>query len=343
MKKIIIFICAFAVMLSLASSFSCEADDNLKEIEQNTPFRMTVLGDSIAAGYGLEGYDIANEPCYDCRSYANILAEKYDLLPGTTYYNDAHSGATTSDLINTIKSENIQNHLYYSDTILISIGGNDLLAVLWSALSTDDEAISGDGSGMNLDPAKIMEIITGLSGNIDEAINNFETDFNTAIDLLRELNPEALVIVNTIYDPFQGQDTFQPFDNIASDALQRINTIIKDNASDEDGNVRYTVSDVAQSFDGQAQELTNIASYDIHPSEQGHEAIATLLDTEITSHTFTTWIIDTSASAAADSQRKAAEKEEAKKFTSVMFGFFFMLVVMITVLFVHSLHKLKNE
>lgn len=344
MKRIITFVCALAVMLLYAVPLYVSAAGNLKEISQNSPFQMTVLGDSIAAGYGLEGHDRENEPCYECASYANTLAEKYGLIPGTTYFNDAVSGATTSDLIHALDDAELLSHLNRSDTILISIGGNDLLQVLWSAFGSEDGILqeNSDGSGYTFNAAQLLSVLSTLGDSIDEALEGFEQNFNTIITKIRSSNPGALVIVNTLYDPFKGSEVFKPVTEISSDALKRFNAIIKDNATDASGNVRYVVADVAASFDGKEAELTNIADFDIHPNADGHAKIADLLDAEITSHTFTTWVLDTSASANA-SQMTEEEKQEKKRYASLMVGLFFMLIIMITALFIHSMNKLKNQ
>ena len=303
-----VFSAALAAAMMFCCAVSAAAAGNLKEISQNTPFKMTVLGDSIAAGYGLEGYERENEPCYNTASYANKLAEKYGLKADSNYYNDAVSGATTADLLNLLSDTKVTSHVKNSDTILISIGGNDLLHVLLGMLEdvapTDSE--SGDessqqGGALNIDPLKIAEILSALPEKTEEAIAGFETDF------------EALIV--------------------------KIREIIKNKTAGSDGNDRYKVVDVAAAFEGKNKELTNIGDLDIHPNADGHALIFELLDKEITSHTFTTWVIDPDAS----SKVNEAKLKQAKNYSRVMFGFFFMLIIMITVLFLHSIHNFKNK
>ncbi len=349
-KRVISALSAAAMMFCFA--VSAAADNNLKEISQNTPFRMTVLGDSIAAGYGLEGYVRENEPCYNTASYANKLAEKYALEAEGNYFNDAVSGATTADLLDLLSDTEVSKHVKTSDTILISIGGNDLLHVLLGMLEdtapTDSESTedSEDSSqqappegSLNIDPLKIAQILSTLPEKTEEAITGFETDFENLILRLRQLNPEALVVINTIYDPFEEFEQIPMIDEIAADAIGKINEIIKNKAAGSDGNDRYVVVDIAAAFEGRNKELTNIGSLDIHPNADGHALIFEQLDKEITSHTFTTWIIDPDAS----SRAQAEKVEEAKSYSRVMFAFFFMLIIMITVLFLHSIHNFRNK
>ncbi len=339
-----VFSAILAAVMMLCFSVSAAADADLKEITQNTPFRMTVLGDSIAAGYGLDGYVRENEPCYETASYANKLAEKYGLKAESTYFNDAVSGATTADLVNLLSDAEVSTHVKNSDSILISIGGNDLLHVLLGMLEenadteSSEESFQQEGS-LNIDPLKIAQILSELPEKTEEAIAGFETDFEALIVKIREINPEALVVIDTIYDPFEGFEQIPMIDEIAADAIGKINEIIKNKSAGSDGSDRYVVVDVAAAFEGKNKELTNIGDLDIHPNADGHALIFELLDKEITSHTFTTWVIDP------DANSKANEKKlkEAKNYSRMMFAFFFMLIVMITVFFLHSIHNFRNK
>ena len=345
-----VFSAVLAAVMMFCCAVSAAADGGLKEISQSTPFRMTVLGDSIAAGYGLDGYVRENEPCYETASYANKLAEKYGLKAESTYFNDAVSGATTADLVNLLSDSNVSKHVKGSDTILISIGGNDLLHVLLGMLednAPNDSESGGDNSQVtspegslgSIDPLKIAEILSTLPEKTEEAIEGFETDFEALIVKMREINPEALIVIDTIYDPFEGFEQIPMIDEIAADAIGKINEIIKNKATGSDGKDRYVVVDVAANFEGKNKELTNIEKLDIHPNADGHALIFELLDKEITSHTFTTWIIDPDAS----SKAKEEKVQEAKNYSRMMFAFFFMLIIMITVLFLHSIHNFRNK
>lgn len=57
-----------ATVIACATPLACNAEVIKHEV--NVPPNILVLGDSIAAGYGLEGY---SENRYSCASYANLL------------------------------------------------------------------------------------------------------------------------------------------------------------------------------------------------------------------------------------------------------------------------------
>ena len=348
MKKLAkLFSAAAAVVFMLSAPLThALAADNLKELSQKKPFVMTVLGDSIAAGYGLEGHERDKEPCYGCNSYANILAAKYELTAEKNYFNDAVSGATSSDLLLLLDDKEVSQHVKNSDTVLISIGGNDLLHILLDQLpdtipeDTDESGeVIGENVMGNIDPLKLAEIFATIGEKKDEALENFKINMNALAVKLRTLNPAGLIIVNTQYDPFEDFKQIPGANELIGSSIDELNKIINDNATDEAGNVRYIVVDVAADFEGKSTELTNISQYDIHPNASGHEEISVLLDKEITSHTFTRWVIDENAAA----NSLAEQKKAAQNYSRVMFGFFFMLMILIAVLFVHSMQQLKKK
>ena len=71
LKKLTAFFTA--TVMACATPLACNAEVIKHEV--NVPPNILVLGDSIAAGYGLEGY---SENRYSCASYANLLHDQYD-------------------------------------------------------------------------------------------------------------------------------------------------------------------------------------------------------------------------------------------------------------------------
>lgn len=336
MKKLIPLLFSLLFAISMLT-FPANAAGDLVEISQNTPFYMTALGDSIAAGYGLEGYEA--DPCYTCRSYANMLAEKYELVAETNYYNLAVSGATSTDLLNSLKNDNVSRQIRNSDTIIISIGGNDMLHVLYNALgealgsdienvTSIDEVISSLGLG------GIAKFSNALKEGMPLAVEQFEANLKLITSTIKRLNPNGIVIIQTIYNPLESFEQLAIIKELSESAINDFNKVITDNADNKDGS--YIVCDIAAEFNGKADELTRIGEFDIHPNEAGHQKIYEILDKEITSHTFTTWIIDTSAS------NESQAGKEAKAYLNVMTGFFYMLVISVAIIGVIFIKKMKE-
>lgn len=313
----------------------------LVEASQNKPFYMTVLGDSIAAGYGLEGYE--KDPCYTCKSYANILAEKYGLTAQGTYHNYAVSGYTSDDLLNLLDNREYQPYIKNSDLIIISIGGNDMLHVFYDALEqafgtaiSEIKSIEDLKSKLNI--STLMTLSDSLEANMSAALAKFDKNLKLINKKLRAMNPSSLIIVQTIYNPFESFEEIELIKSLSESTIADFNKVITDSSTDDKGGQQYIVSDVAASFKGKSNELTNINALDIHPSAKGHEAIAKLLDDEITSHTFTSWVIDTNTDDEASSKADA----EADRWRNVMAGFFVMLLIVLAMIGVIFIKKMRE-
>ena len=100
-KRLAAALTAGMMALSLCSC-SLKTHDMIEEKRTvPVPPKLVFLGDSIAAGYGLEGYD--KKDLYQCESYANIIGKDYtELLAeecGHTMINDSVSGDTSQDLL----------------------------------------------------------------------------------------------------------------------------------------------------------------------------------------------------------------------------------------------------
>ncbi|MBP7185595.1 MAG: SGNH/GDSL hydrolase family protein [Ruminococcus sp.] len=278
-------ICAAAVM-SLPSIKMTEIPK--KEVVHNieVPPKMVFLGDSIAAGYGLEGY--TSDDNYNCRSYSNILKEKYtDELKdecGHEMINKAVSGATSQDLIDLLKSGKLDCDLKDSDAVVVSIGGNDLLGIMLGLLDKLGVGESGsfDSGGLNILAA--ASAFLSMDSDVNAALDGFDANIKVISDELSK-RTDGTVYIQTLYDPLEYFTNFSMVTDFSSEKIGRFNDIIKSNAADS-----YTVIDVAADFKGKAGSLTNISNFDIHPNQEGHELIAQEVDSAFreTGFTYTT-------------------------------------------------------
>lgn len=199
-----------------------------------------VIGDSIAEGVG------SNDPAVD--SYAAIVAEKngYELT------NIARAGSTSLDLLNKVKlNKDAREAIKNADIIEISIGGNDFL--LNNMLLTIAGASRGDFS------------------RVEEILVSFRKNFDKIITEIKALNPTALVVVQTLYNPMGGTELFDAYEA----ALEMLNGVYVDYLSENPGS--YIITDVHGAFAGKNG---LIYKDNIHPSPEGHTVIAdTLLKT----------------------------------------------------------------
>lgn len=248
----------------------------LVETEYNTdiPQKMLFLGDSIPAGYGLDGY--TDRDNYNCESYPNILKEQYttELSQICTHemQNLAVSGATSDDLLELIESGKLDSALENTNAIVISIGGNDMLHIMFSLLS--DLGMSAENRTIDLENIDIISALGQLmtmSDEVDEALTDFETNIQEISAKLNE-KTSGEIYVQTLYNPLETFTDFQILVDFSEEKIGRYNEIVRNNA----GN--YKVIDVAEEFDGRCDVLTRIKQLDIHPNEEGHRLIAEMVD-----------------------------------------------------------------
>ena len=249
-----------------------------REVVHNTevPPKMLFLGDSIAAGYGLEGYTLTDN--YNCPdSYANILKERYNAeLPddcGHVMVNKAVSGYTSGDLIEQIQSGALDSDLGDSDAVIVSIGGNDLLDIMLGLLNSLGIDDTGSFDTAQFDIFSAASMFMSMDGDVDKALEQFDDNIKVISDELSE-RTEGTVYIQTLYDPLEYFSSFSMVTDFSAKKIGRLNTMIKDNSPRG-----YKVIDVAADFKGKAAELTRIADYDIHPNEAGHKVIAEDVDT----------------------------------------------------------------
>ncbi|MGN1133442.1 MAG: SGNH/GDSL hydrolase family protein, partial [Oscillospiraceae bacterium] len=115
-KKIVSAFLAALIMFIIP--VNCMAETEYKKIEIPVPHNLLFLGDSIATGYGLEGYSDGKD---NCNSYANQLTEKYSQeLSDTcqvTEKNAAVDGKTSKELLEELKSGMYDSQLKDADAV----------------------------------------------------------------------------------------------------------------------------------------------------------------------------------------------------------------------------------
>lgn len=273
---------AAAALAAVSAAAAVSAETEYRGTSVSAPPVMVVLGDSIATGYGLEGYDGGKDKC---ASYANLLKDKFTAeLPedcGFKLTNFAVDGFTSADLLDLLNSGELDEDLAEASCITVSTGGNDLLHALWTTLQN-----SGIGSG-NVDKEAVMKLLTALGSlksTLEENLVSFESNLE-GIALYIRSKTSAEVFVQTLYDPLESFSMIPGLSSLAEEKVGALNEIIVKHSTDK--GAEYSVSDVASKFKGKAQELTNISRIDIHPNAEGHKVIAEVLGKSITSKSYT--------------------------------------------------------
>lgn len=279
--------------------------------QTTAPSHLLVLGDSIATGYGLSGYPS------DANCYGRQLAAAFGLT-GSGYMNLAKDGAATSDLVSLLATADGQSAVKAADTIEISIGGNNVLgpflSAVYSALGLSSSATFSDlQKALATNPNAMALIAAKLSAadtlaQFQNGVTAFGSDFTKIIASLKTLNPGAHVYIQTVYNPFSGLTGYDALSLLADNYLGAINQAIAGGASSGG----YTVVDVASAFKGKAAALTNMAtSFDIHPNQDGHNLIFSLVYQSITGTAYSASSAASSGSAAASSSASASSGSAA--------------------------------
>lgn len=254
--------------------------------KSDIPPRMLFLGDSIAAGYGLDGYTSSDN--YNCNSYSNILKERYTAEFGDKIkhemQNFAVSGDTSDDLLELIDSGKLDSALANSDAVIVSIGGNDMLHIMFDTFK--DLGIESKTS-FDLDSIDLLGAAASLitmDSEIDKALEQYEINLKEISAKLNERS-DGTIYIQTLYNPLETFDNISVVVEFSDEKIDRFNEIIKNNAGEG-----YTVIDVAAEFEGKCDKLTRIGSMDIHPNEEGHKIIADCVDASFraTGFTYTT-------------------------------------------------------
>lgn len=275
-KKIFSLLSALVLIFTL--NITAFAQKEYKEIQVDVPPKIVFLGDSIATGYGLDGYENGKS---NCNSYANQLSQKYKSeLSGkciTQSENYAIDGQTSSELLEKLNKGVYDNALKSCDAVVISIGGNDLLSILWGLFSKYTSVDSLDDEN-NFNLSEIVKTITNMSSELDNNLKAFDNNISKIASCINKKS-NAVLIIQTLYNPFNQFTEIMQLKDFSEQKISALNDIILTHKDDSDS--EYLVADVYSDFVNKGSELTRINSMDIHPNQQGHNVIAQRVDKTI--------------------------------------------------------------
>ncbi|MBR6106534.1 MAG: hypothetical protein IKQ39_00850 [Oscillospiraceae bacterium] len=241
---------------------------------------IVILGDSISSGYALGAGEAG---------YYDIIAD----CTGGTVTNYAVAGHTSSDLLKVLADSSKQAAIKDADLICISIGGNDLMqparAVIEKKMQEGEtlidtvKRIAKSGGATDLIP-ELTKATRSVRNGAEEMYQSVET-------AVRGLNPNAEVIMQTLYNPFEispemiaaqnlsekNQKDYNSLLNYVSGTESALNTAMKKLET-------VDIADVSEVFKNTGWLYTRFTSEDnrgdIHPNALGHALIAAeIMDT----------------------------------------------------------------
>lgn len=295
LKKISALAAAFALMLSVS----------VNVYAKETPVKLVVLGDSIATGYGLEGY--AAENSYGAAgSWACITAAQLGAEAKKDFYNFAVDGATSSDLIDRLDDKTVAGKVKKAEKIAVSIGGNDVLLPMINimieglasqtdyientlgvktdfsstgkAFETLSAALAADTDGVVMNGIFSYVASEESAAVLKKAAEPYAEKLVKAMDKIHKLNPKAEIYIFTLYNPFNGVPGLEAVAELGTQITGIINEGIY--AAAEAAQAKdYAINtvDTATTINVSPLLMTNISSLDIHPNAAGHKYMAKAL------------------------------------------------------------------
>lgn len=274
------------VIMVISVFVSCSPTDT-KSAQADTTVDYVALGDSIAAGYGLDETE---------NSYVDLISKELDART----INLAVNGMTSGQLLEKIKSGKYDEVLKKADVISISIGSNDLLqpfiSRVSSALGISDPndinrgVIDDIKKRYKENPILLFSLLGELNSSI---INNEElygfcdnfifNNFPEILSYIRGINSSAKILVNNIYNPYYGVSIYGVYDlgTIADSYISRINQAFVENGD-------YTLVDLYEVFKNPGLTNSNIdfsepdnLNFDPHPNKDGHMMIFSAVNSSL--------------------------------------------------------------
>ncbi len=273
MKKKIIasVLCVVLLACCAAALAACNNDGGTAEKTE-----IVYLGDSIAEGIlGASPLGLRHE-----YAYANVLGRRNDFV----YYNHSVSGHLTKDLLALLNNDlgydgarGLILHVQEADIIHVSILGNDLL----QDMSMNDVVLEA-----------AQELYTIIDGIAETAYENI----TGIVARIRELNPDATLIFQNVYNPLSEKSTLvdeetratlaaehdtypEDFRQLGAGILDRLNGVLDRYLAEHPG--AFIVADAQAEFDrifAEDYERGKDLIYPdyIHPSNEGHAVLADL-------------------------------------------------------------------
>lgn len=242
------------------------------------------LGDSIAYGYGLDNRE--------SDSYASKVKQNYE-VDDSNYSNLAISGMTCEEFSTKIKETNYTNAIKAANLITISIGSNELLKIVKTALSSVTGISSDDPDLMQkakdkFQNASMIEQVTMAQGlynfitseesvqELEQGVNTYSVKWAESISYIRQQNSSAIVVATEFYNPYYEVSLGQyDFGGFVDSYIVRMNEILTQTSQSESV---YKIAKIYSDFNTTDPRLTNvdIATFNVdpHPNKAGHDLIS---------------------------------------------------------------------
>lgn len=255
----------------LCPAFAADANAAQKNTEDKPVY--AALGDSIAYGYGLD--DRAD-------SYAALTAKA---INANEYYDLTQCGADAADVIE-IVSDN-SDKIAQADVITLSVGANSLFipflrtAAEYAGVDFPDTEISADKFADSITPEVVLMLYLAYSNKkspetaaLNKEFQTFTADWNTLIDDIREINPDAELVVTGYFNPYRHWNFKRlgiNMGDIVQTYIDKMNRFIDVSCAK-----RYLIADISDVGKDNFPDIIHFENnkFDPHPDADGHRIIA---------------------------------------------------------------------
>lgn len=236
---------ALSGLLTTTMAFASYGD----ELEKPGKQALVALGDSISFGYNLgENNDHPSKYAFPFLIGKAEEERVRDL---------AVPGATSSDLLSSLKSEQFQKAIKHADVVTLDIGSNDLLTLAgkFGLLS---------GANVTVTPEMMLAF--------QVAIQQFSSNLPLIIESIHEQAPSAKIVLYNLYDPIPNLPSSMQLHGLSEQLLGLENYIIAATAEQ----FGLPVADAHAAFDNKQLALVRVVEGDVHPTIAGQEVLAQL-------------------------------------------------------------------
>lgn len=275
-KKIVCTLVALSMLFVSVSAYA--------EGETAESLSYVALGDSISAGYGLDELT-------DC--FVQHVADGM----GYTLNNHAVSGSTAPDVIKLLSdSEEVTDKIKTASLVTLTIGGNDMMAVLYEQTTikynatSDPDILPEDVLTILDNPADArripvaMSALSVLSGSgssvpplsdsdeFEAELDKYRDNLSTLIGMIKTANPDVTLVIPTQYNPYKNfTGLFAALNSGVDRCVVKLNKIITEVANENN----CILPDVYTAFKKDPRSMLCNANpqtmnLDFHPNADGH-------------------------------------------------------------------------
>lgn len=238
------------------------------KVEEGNGKDYLALGDSISVGTGLSNKE---------KAFTSLLSAA---LNNSKYMNEAVGGLTSEGLLRKLVDKELRNEIKEAEIITITIGGNDLIEAMKKSFAVlkKDNKLSLEQFYLKYNDIKTFFLLKDIMDNqkvkkiFHNSYETFGKNLNEILSTINQLNPKVMIIIQTVYNPFDGNEGFQLIAQYVDQYLKKLNEIINKVSLK-----RCFIVDTYKEFKDCGGKYTRIANFDIHPNEDGHQKIFELV------------------------------------------------------------------